>query len=99
MPDIGVEKTDRVALVEIRRPPNNFFDVALIKEIAAAFEAFDRDSDVRAVLLAAQGRAFCAGANFSDGSGHEIDGPDRQSYGQCPAGEVHHHAVHEEFGR
>ena len=32
--DIGVEKTGHVALVEIRRPPNNFFDIALIKEIA-----------------------------------------------------------------
>ena len=33
--DIGVEKTGHVALVEIRRPPNNFFDIALIREIAS----------------------------------------------------------------
>ena len=31
-----VEKTGHVALVEIRRPPNNFFDIALIQEIAGA---------------------------------------------------------------
>ena len=30
--DIGVEKTGHVALVEIRRPPHNYFDIALIKE-------------------------------------------------------------------
>ena len=36
--DIGVEKTGHVALIEIRRPPNNFFDIALIKEIAEAFK-------------------------------------------------------------
>ncbi|MGA8824677.1 MAG: enoyl-CoA hydratase/isomerase family protein, partial [Pseudolabrys sp.] len=28
--DIGVEKSGLVALVEIRRPPNNFFDIELI---------------------------------------------------------------------
>ena len=32
-----------VALVEIRRPPNNFFDIALIREIAGALEALDQD--------------------------------------------------------
>jgi enoyl-CoA hydratase/carnithine racemase len=64
--DIGVEAIGRVGLVEIRRPPNNFFDVALIKEIASAFEAFDADPDCRALVLAAQGKAFCAGANFGD---------------------------------
>ena len=46
--------------------PNNYFDVALIKEIATAFEAFDADPDCRALVLAAQGKSFCAGANFGD---------------------------------
>jgi enoyl-CoA hydratase/carnithine racemase len=72
--DIGVEKTGHVALVEIRRPPNNFFDVALIKELAAAFEALDADADCRALVLAAQGRAFCAGADFGDGGTLNRDG-------------------------
>ena len=66
--DIGVEKSGLVALVEIRRPPNNFFDLELIREIASAFEAFDEDADCRALVLASQGKAFCAGANFGDGS-------------------------------
>ena len=65
--DIGVEKSGQVALVEIRRPPNNFFDIALIREIAEAFEALDADGECRALVLAAQGKAFCAGANFGDG--------------------------------
>ncbi|MGA7734037.1 MAG: enoyl-CoA hydratase/isomerase family protein [Pseudolabrys sp.] len=68
MSDIGIEKTGHVALVEIRRPPNNFFDIPLIKDIAGAFESFDEDSNIRAIVLAAQGKAFCAGANFGDGS-------------------------------
>lgn len=66
--DIGIEKSGQVTLIEIRRPPLNFFDVALIQEIATALEALDADSGCRAVVLAAQGKAFCAGANFGDGS-------------------------------
>jgi len=72
--DIGVEKTGHIAVVEIRRPPNNFFDAALIKEIASAFEALDADADCRTLVLAAQGKAFCAGANFGDGGTLDRDG-------------------------
>jgi enoyl-CoA hydratase/carnithine racemase len=74
MTDIGIEKTGRVALVEIRRPPNNFFDIPLIKDIASAFESFDDDVNIRAVVLAAQGKAFCAGANFGDGATLDKEG-------------------------
>jgi enoyl-CoA hydratase/carnithine racemase len=76
MSDIGIEKRGHVALVEIRRPPNNFFDISLIKDIASAFESFDEDGNIRAVVLAAQGKAFCAGANFGDGS--ELDAQGRR---------------------
>lgn len=69
--DIGVEKTGHVALVEIRRPPHNFFDIALIREIASAFEALDADAGCRALVLAARGKAFCAGADFG---GDDSDG-------------------------
>ena len=72
--DIAVEKINHVALIEIRRPPNNFFDIALIQEIAGALEALDEDIGCRAVVLAAQGKAFCAGANFGDGSMLDKDG-------------------------
>jgi len=72
--DIVVEQSGFVALIEIRRPPNNFFDIALIREIAGALEALDEDT-CRAVVLAAQGKAFCAGANFGDGS--SLDGAGR----------------------
>ncbi|HUN69362.1 MAG TPA: enoyl-CoA hydratase/isomerase family protein, partial [Burkholderiales bacterium] len=62
-----MELTDLVATVEIRRPPHNFFDHALIRQLADAFEALDRDPACRAIVLAAQGKSFCAGANFGDG--------------------------------
>ena len=64
--DVGVEKHGHVGLIEIRRPPLNFFDVSLINQIADALEEFDRNIEIRSSVLAAQGKAFCAGANFSD---------------------------------
>jgi enoyl-CoA hydratase/carnithine racemase len=81
--DIAVERTGHVALIEIRRPPNNFFDIALIKEIAGALEALDEDGGCRATVLASQGKAFCAGANFGDGASLDAQGrrPGEQSQG------------------
>ena len=86
MSDIGIEKSGHVALVEIRRPPNNFFDIPLIKEIAGAFESFDDDIHIRAVVLAAQGKAFCAGANYGDGSTLDAQGrrPNEPGPGVAP---------------
>lgn len=66
MDDLNIERHGHVALVEINRPPNNFFDADLIDGIADAFEDLDRQSDVRALVLASAGKHFCAGANFSD---------------------------------
>jgi enoyl-CoA hydratase/carnithine racemase len=63
--DIAVSRAGHVATVEMRRPPHNFFDSALIAEIGTAFEQLDADPECRAIVLAAEGRSFCAGADFS----------------------------------
>ena len=75
--DIAVTQAGPVATVEIQRPPHNFFDYALIEQIANAFEALDDTPSCRAIVLAAQGKNFCAGANF--GSGKADDGNDEFS--------------------
>src|SRR3978361_2542352 len=64
--DIGVETHGHVGIIEIQRPPLNFFDISLIHQIAGALEECDKDVEIRASVLAAQGKAFCAGADFSD---------------------------------
>jgi len=66
-PELGVELAGAVATVEIRRPPHNFFDLALVRQLADVFEALDAEPACRAIVLAAQGKSFCAGANFGDG--------------------------------
>ena len=64
--EVTVERSGNVAIVEIHRPPNNFFDMDLIRQLADAFEQLDTENDCRAILLAAEGKAFCAGANFAN---------------------------------
>jgi enoyl-CoA hydratase/carnithine racemase len=64
--DIAISNEGPVGVVEIQRPPHNFFDNALINHIADAFEAFDRDSNIRAYVLCSQGKSFCAGADFQN---------------------------------
>ena len=65
--DIEVTLDDHVATVEIQRPPLNFFDHSLIKQLADAFDVLDAEPDCRAIVLASTGKAFCAGANFGTG--------------------------------
>jgi enoyl-CoA hydratase/carnithine racemase len=65
-PIVGVDFEGNVALVEIRRPPHNFFDIPMIQGLADAFEALDADPRCRAIVLCAQGSSFCAGANFAN---------------------------------
>jgi 2-(1,2-epoxy-1,2-dihydrophenyl)acetyl-CoA isomerase len=63
--DVSVEIGERfVATVEIHRPPHNYFDLALIRDIAAAFEALDADPACRAIVLCSEGKNFCAGAQL-----------------------------------
>jgi len=63
--DIAVTRLDgHVVQCEIKRPPNNFFDHQLIKDLADCFEDIDKQNDIRAIVLCAEGKHFCAGANF-----------------------------------
>ena len=73
-PELGIDIRDYVATVEIRRPPHNFFDFALIRQIADTYEALDEDPACRAIVLCSDGKSFCAGADFGDGSQVQADG-------------------------
>ncbi|SFG53104.1 enoyl-CoA hydratase/isomerase family protein [Streptomyces mirabilis] len=55
---------DRVALLELRRPPHNFIDERGLTELADALLAYDDDDDVSCLVLAAQGKHFCAGVDL-----------------------------------
>lgn len=64
--DVSVVLNQHVAQVEIQRPPHNFFNVQLIRSLAEAFETLDQEPACRALVLCAEGKSFCAGANFGN---------------------------------
>jgi 2-(1,2-epoxy-1,2-dihydrophenyl)acetyl-CoA isomerase len=69
MSDVTVTVDDaHVATVEIHRPPANYFDAALIRELGEAYESIDADPACRATVLCSEGKHFCAGANFGAAS-------------------------------
>jgi len=53
-----------VAVVEIRRGPHNYFDGPLLAELAEAIFAIDENPDARSIVLCAEGKNFCAGADL-----------------------------------
>jgi enoyl-CoA hydratase/carnithine racemase len=63
---IAVSEDGIIATIEVRRGPNNFVDTDMVAEIADALEDYDRNRDVRAIVLCAEGKHFCAGADFSN---------------------------------
>ena len=71
---IGTERHGHVVLVELQRPPHNHFSLAMVEALADALDGAARDVQVRCAVLAAQGRSFCAGADFSGGGDGSGDG-------------------------
>ncbi|MEV6348945.1 enoyl-CoA hydratase/isomerase family protein [Actinoplanes sp. NPDC051851] len=65
--DLSVSVEDGVALLEMRRPPANHFDEALIGRIVTAARELDESPACRVIVLASQGKHFCAGADFGSG--------------------------------
>lgn len=63
--DLGVTLDGAVATVEIQRPPHNFFSYGLIQALADCFEDLAKEDACRAIMLCADGKNFCAGADFS----------------------------------
>ena len=73
-PDVSVDVADDyVATVTIHRPPNNFFDSWLIASLADAFDDIDDHPGARAIVLASEGKHFCAGANFARDDEQRVD--------------------------
>jgi methylglutaconyl-CoA hydratase len=61
-----VEKKDGIARVTLNRPEvRNAFDDALIGQLKKSFEDIGGDPSVRAMVLAGNGPAFCAGADLN----------------------------------
>jgi enoyl-CoA hydratase/carnithine racemase len=69
MSDVSVTIESHVATVIFSRPPNNHVSVGLVRELADTLEKLDQERACRAVLLASDGKNFCAGADLNEPRG------------------------------
>ncbi len=62
---LRIEGNSAVRRLVLSRPDvRNAFNAELIAEITSALQGLKRDSDLRALVIAADGQMFCAGADF-----------------------------------
>ena len=66
MAAVQVTSSGGVVRVVLDRPPLNVVDLETARELAAALERVRAESDAAVVLLAARGKAFCAGVDVRD---------------------------------
>ncbi len=63
---LTLKREGLVARVTLNRPEvRNAFNEALIAELTAVFAELSQDAGLRAIVLAAEGKAFCAGADLN----------------------------------
>jgi len=70
---VRLEMSGNVGVVTFNSPPNNFISLQALEEFQWAFRELDADNECRAIVLAAEGKVFCAGADFSAGQAEGID--------------------------
>ena len=63
--DVHIAREGHVASLTIRKPPTNSVSVDLMRDLADALEGLGKEADIRAVVLASEGKVYCAGADLS----------------------------------
>src|SRR3982074_1265352 len=65
---ITTELADRVLTITLNRPERlNAWTATMGRELRDAFDRADADDEVRAIVIPAAGRGFCAGADLASG--------------------------------
>jgi len=75
---LRIEAHGNVGVVIMDRPPHNFLNFRQIHDIADALEEMQNDMSISCAVLAADGRSFCAGADFA---GDGVGGGDNEVVG------------------
>jgi len=64
---LKVEQEEHIAWLTLNRPEKrNLMGAAFFKELAAHFEAFDREPAIRVVIIKAEGKSFTAGTDLEE---------------------------------
>ena len=82
---VEVRRQGHVGEVIFSNGQNNHLNVSLLQHLANALEDLDGDRNCRAVVLASDGKPFCAGADLAgeSGLGGSGDDPVREFYDQA----------------
>ncbi len=63
---ITLDITGGVAFLTLNRPPLNILTLAMIRELKEKLATLARQTSLKALVLAANGKAFCAGVDVAD---------------------------------
>jgi len=68
--DTIFEKKDTVAVITLNRPDKlNSVKLEQLKELIVRLNEYEQDDGIRSIILTAQGRGFCTGADLAGGGG------------------------------
>jgi enoyl-CoA hydratase/carnithine racemase len=71
---LSVSREGASAVVSLNRPERrNALSLALMRELIACLDEIGRDREIRAVILAAAGKVFCAGHDLSEMAGRDVN--------------------------
>jgi enoyl-CoA hydratase/carnithine racemase len=67
MSDLVCEKQNHVAVIKLNRPDRmNAISTEMLTALGGSLEEFDKDPQVRAIILTGEGRGFCSGLDLKD---------------------------------
>ena len=74
---LTLDMQGHVATLSFSRPPLNYFDAELIQDLVNTLDYLDEWVQCRVVILQAEGKVFCAGADFSGADQRDAQYPRR----------------------
>ncbi|MFT3809308.1 MAG: enoyl-CoA hydratase-related protein [Micropepsaceae bacterium] len=81
---IAYEVSEKIATITLNRPEKmNAFTGTMMSELIDAFDRANKDDEVRVIIVTGAGKAFCAGADLSQGAktfdyDNRTDRPEKQ---------------------
>lgn len=78
---LSVDVTGGIATITLSRPPVNVMHIPMMAELNALLESVLGDGNLAAVVLRADGKAFCAGVDVADHTADKVGEMIRQFHG------------------
>lgn len=70
---VRLEVSDGLAMITLDRPPVNVLNIPMMVELNGLLETVLGDGDLAAIVLQANGKAFCAGVDVNDHSADKVE--------------------------